>query len=564
MSNPQLALCVLLIASLAFLGIWMLGSAEQNVLIRACQTSTDWVVTLHKVQALSDKLAALKAAELALVAVIAGIGGIGLWQSNRLKRQAKKAAGDQLAAELSDLKRRQRLLIEEAVDVICVVDVRGNIVSLSASSETAWGYRPDELQGKPLVRVLESQESENVLETVVGAANSIDKVVFESQLRRKDGTVIDVVWTGHWSASEGGLFLIVHDISHQKQIEKNIRESEHRLRVSLESLPIGVLAAGGSGDIEFANIFAHKLLRFHPGDLVGKQIDSVFDGLTLDDVIAKSANEGIETFAVRQDATLLPIELFGRNIELADQPKELLVFYDKSAQLELERMKKEFIAMVTHDLRSPLTTFQGMLTLLDKELIGKLTEEGRGMSQRMHRECDRLVRLLNDMLQLESIDANSFQLQCADVDMRRLLEDAVANVSQLAETKHISLNSRIHHTMCFADEQRIMQVLTNLLTNAIKYSPEKSSITVAIEDQADMALVSVEDQGAGIPPDKVDQLFKKFSRLGLEDAKKAGGTGLGLAICKSIIAEHGGDIGVEPANGRGSRFWFTLPKANRT
>ena len=369
-----------------------------------------------------------------------------------------------LNINLSDLERRQRLLIEKAVDVICVLDMEGRFISISKACKEAWGYTPDELKGRNLRFVLEGDRAEQVLASIVGAARSIDRIVFESELRRKDGELVAVVWTGHWSATEGGLFCIVHDISKQKLIEKTVRESEQRLREALE------------------------------------------------------------------------------------------------AQQELERMKREFVAMVTHDVRSPLTSVRGLLVLLEQGALGTINDQGREIAGRVHKECSRLLRLLNDMLELDKIEAGAFDLQCAAMDLSVTVLEAVENVRATADVKQVSVEASAPSSICYGDEHRLMQVLGNLLSNAIKYAPENSAVKVTLRVDASMAIVCVEDHGAGIPEEKVAKIFERFGQASPDDARKKGGTGLGLAICKAIVEQHGGRIGVDSKLGGGSKFWFTVPR----
>jgi PAS domain S-box-containing protein len=559
------ALIVLLFAELASLSQWL-----ENARTR--------VPTLEA-QSIQQKLQMLSIALLPVSLALVGLSLAGQIQSAQLRsiitkrlRQLVSQPGDlplandavasldhlqnQLSAELYDLRQRQKLLVEKAVDVICVVDMKGKFVTVSGAARRAWGFEPKELTGKPLGFVLEGEHADRILHTIVGAAKSIDRVVFESNLRCKDGSLIDVVWTGHWSASEGGLFCIVHDISQQKLIEKTIRESEHRLRVVLESLPVGVLATDNMGQIEFANGMAQRSLLAQPEQLVGINVAAIFEYQSL----TTAELSELETNAKRSDGQLIPTNVWLSTIELAGVEKKLIAFLDVSVKYDLEKMKQEFIAMITHDLRSPLTSVQGVLVLMQKGVLGQLNEQGNQMTRRVQNECERLIRLLNDMLQVNKMELGNFDLECTPVDLSATIKDAVENVRALASDKQISMELHLENSLCMADEQRIMQVMMNLLSNAIKYAPEQSSVQITMNGDGEQALVAVEDQGRGIPEEKLDLIFEKFGMVEADDAKKRGGTGLGLAICKAIITQHGGQIGVRSTIGKGSKFWFTVPK----
>jgi signal transduction histidine kinase len=216
--------------------------------------------------------------------------------------------------------------------------------------------------------------------------------------------------------------------------------------------------------------------------------------------------------------------------------------------------------MISHDLRSPLTSMQGVLILLENGAIGQINDQGKQIAVRAYKECSRMLRLLDDILEISKIKAGVFNLQCAELSIGQVIREAVENVTHIANEKQIRIEQDAPPAVAYGDDQRIMQVLLNLLSNAIKYAPASSSIRIAANDVGEEILVSVMDQGKGIPSDKLDKIFGKFEQAELADQREMGGTGLGLAICKAIVQEHGGRIGVESKVGEGSRFWFTIPK----
>jgi PAS domain S-box-containing protein len=345
--------------------------------------------------------------------------------------------------EILDLQRKQQLLIERAVDVICVVDTDATIRSINRASEKAWGYMPKDLIGQPLSAVLPEAEVEKMRKTVLGKVRSIDRINVETKIRRADGSDLDVVWTGYWSARESGLFCIVHDVSEQKQ---------------------------------------------------------------------------------------------------------------------LARMKDEFFAMVSHDLKNPLTSIMGLLTLLEQGVLGNMTDHGKKVAAGAQAECNSMLRLLDDYLQIERVEAGVFKLEPSEFDLQNTIENTIHGLDTAAQERKVTIQSQCEELPCFADEQRIMQVLNNLIGNAIKFSSPGTTVRVSAQEREEDLIVWVEDQGRGIPPEKLNAIFEKFKQIESGDARELGGTGLGLAICKSIVAQHGGEIGVESEPGKGSRFWFTIPK----
>ena len=468
--------------------------------------------------------------------------------------------------ELMEARKRERAVVERAVDVICIIDIESKFVSVSKASKSAWGYEPQELERQPLFNYLVSEKADDILGSILGSAASIDKIVFECKLRKKNGELLDVVWTGHWSASDSGLFCIVHDITERKKAEELVKQSEARLRLTLEGLPAGVIISENSGQIEFANSEAIKLFACSMQDLVGKPAASAIkDRKPFDRTEQSSHKNGAESArvlgsAVRPDGSIFPVEISENKIDLAGEAKTVSVFLDKTAQEELERLKSEFIAMLTHDLKTPLTSIHGILALLEEGVLGQLTDQGRELTKRIRITCKRLLRLINDMLDLEKVNAGKFSLECEDVEAAFVVEQSVETVQNLAAERNISIKGASNPAYCWGDADRLIQVLVNLLSNAIKYSPDNGQIDVLIEELPDAVKYSVVDHGRGIPEDKVSRVFEKFEQVEVADAKKRGGTGLGLAICQAIVQEHGGNIGATSKLGEGSCFWFSIPK----
>lgn len=463
-----------------------------------------------------------------------------------------------IALSMAEVKRNEKLLIEQAVDVVCVIDSDEQFRWVSKACRKAWGYDPPDLQGHPVRSFLEGRDAYNIIERVLSAPKSIETVTFESQLRRKDGGLLDVIWTGHWSASEGGLFCIVTDITRQKHVEKEIRESEHRLRTALESLPVGVLAIDAAHQVEFANSAAHSIFSCAAGEIVGKTTGQFFaDSLGQ---LQASGETSCETDAFTRSGETIPVEVWKSQIELGGQPKDLLVFMDISAKRELERVKSEFIAMVTHDLKSPLSSLQGLLVLLEHGVLGELSLEGSRIAAGVQKDCKRMMRLLGDLLDLEKIESGTFELALSATNLRDTISDAVESVRPAAGEKKLRLETSLEDVVCSVDEERVVQVLNNLFTNSIKYAPEQSTIQVSLKAENGNAMIRVSDQGRGIPAEMISRVFHKFEQVDKTDAREKSGTGLGLAICKTIIEKHGGSIGVDSIMGRGSTFWFTLPR----
>jgi PAS domain S-box-containing protein len=224
-----------------------------------------------------------------------------------------------------------------------------------------------------------------------------------------------------------------------------------------------------------------------------------------------------------------------------------------------DKRVKEFHSTVSHELRTPLTSIIGGLSLLAHNVVAPGSSKGSELIALAKTQSEKLMALVNDMLDLQKIEAGKLELHTSQVHMDDIIESVVAELVHVAADENIVLTKDIQSNPALeADPVRIAQVLTNLLANAIKFSPAGSEIQVNTESRKDRLRVSVLDCGPGIAGDQMSKLFCKFRQLDSSDTRRHGGTGLGLAISKAIVEQHRGEIGVDSEVGRGSTFWFEL------
>jgi signal transduction histidine kinase len=237
----------------------------------------------------------------------------------------------------------------------------------------------------------------------------------------------------------------------------------------------------------------------------------------------------------------------------------IAVGQDVTARKQVERVKDEFVSVVGHELRTPLTSIRGSLGLLEGGVVGKLPEEAQRMLATAVANTDRLVRLINDILDIERLDSERTGLEFEAVSAATLIEQSVQVVQAVADTAGVEIRSRTNEIEVTADPDRIVQTLTNLIGNAIKFSGRGMAVEVAVEVYGSRATFSVKDTGRGIPVELLGAIFERFSQVDASDARERGGTGLGLAISRSIVEHHGGRIWAESREGEGATFLFTLP-----
>lgn len=235
---------------------------------------------------------------------------------------------------------------------------------------------------------------------------------------------------------------------------------------------------------------------------------------------------------------------------------------------QLDTLKDEFISTVSHELRTPLTSIRGALGLLSSGVIGNVDAKAQNLLRIAVTNTDRLIRLINDILDIERMESGRVPLQVRRCSLRDLCKQAIETMKPMADANTVHLEliapSDAQEGLFFdGDSDRILQVLTNLLSNAIKFSPAASTVSIHTEATSDSILLKVSDEGRGIPSDKLDSIFDRFQQVEPSDARQKGGTGLGLAICRSIVQQHSGSIWAQRNLGTGTTFYVMFPRVTR-
>lgn len=228
---------------------------------------------------------------------------------------------------------------------------------------------------------------------------------------------------------------------------------------------------------------------------------------------------------------------------------------------ELDHAKSEFLSIASHELRTPLTSIKGSLSLLQQGVAGPLPEEVKNLVNIANVESERLIRLINDILDLTKIEARKLPLKEKWHSLDKLVNTTFASLIGFSEAAHVTLEFKLDAPyLIFMDFDRIQQVFTNLLSNAIKHSPEKGIVTLsAMRSENGHIRIEIKDRGPGIDPEDQELIFQQFRQITSEENPLVKGTGLGLAIAKALVEQHKGAIGVESKPGEGSTFYFTLP-----
>jgi signal transduction histidine kinase len=298
-------------------------------------------------------------------------------------------------------------------------------------------------------------------------------------------------------------------------------------------------------------------------DLTGRTVPELLNlpPVQFEDLFNHTNNKSVEAVCQLSNGDRIPVELSVSHFDDAEQTSMLLTLRDLSDRYAAERLKQEFMAMVGHDLKMPLSVVNCFLELLEGGNLGQLNETGERLRNRTMTQLERLDRLVADLADVSQIESSTFSLERQDASLLKLAALAEGTVHDAAESRQIKIEIQNMDHQVFVDPGRITQVLTNLLVNAVKFSPDSSTITVDSIKENKSILVRVRDQGRGVPEEAKERIFERFQQVSPSDARIKGGLGmgLGLAICKSIVSQHGGVIGVDSEPGKGSTFWFRLP-----
>jgi len=347
------------------------------------------------------------------------------------------------------------------------------------------------------------------------------------------------------------------------------REAAERVRLIIASMPVGLLVIDQNGLIDFLNFTTEQMFGYSSSELVGQPISMLFPASKagspeefMKQMYAKSTGKISELMASRKGEREFPVQFTLKELQMAEGPKLLAIILDITERYEIQKLRQAFVAMVSHDLRTPLTSVQGFLSMLHMGAYGDVPEKASKKAIVQEKNIERLISLINDLLDLEKIESGVIQLVLAPTAINSVIQHSVDAVHTLAERNQVKINvlgteSELRIT---ADADRLVQVLTNLLSNAVKYSPAESSVTISAIADSGSIEVRVKDCGPGISAQHREIIFERFQQVESADGIKRSGTGLGLAICKTIVEQHGGSIGVDSEVGTGSEFWFRLPR----
>jgi PAS domain S-box-containing protein len=509
-------------------------------------------------------------------------------------------------------------LLESCPLAIISLTTDGVVTLWSRGAQQLLGWTKEEVVGQtlPSIPARGLEQFQELLETNLQGGHNQG---IEVTRNRKDGKSINVsLWTAPLYGPRReviGKLAVLADITERRRAESERSEllgreqealqqarSMDRFRELLEAAPDAIVEVDALGQIVLVNTAMEKMFGYSRAELMGSSIDMLLprDLRSLHEEHRRTfwgnpktrpMGGSLELFAQRKDGLQIPVEIslspvrtedgirvsaFVRDVTERKQAEEKIRSLDKSFREELfaknlelaarnkeveraNQLKSGFLSSMSHELRTPLHTISGFAELLIEEMKGPLNESQKRFVEHIQKDSRHLLELINEILDLSKIEAGRLELHLEPFDSCEVIKDTLAGLHHLASNKAITVSEDLNPVWINADRLRFKEVLYNLISNAIKFTPDGGSITVSSKERAEEAFFSVSDTGIGIPPSEQSTIFEEFSQLGPTSRGVREGTGLGLAITKRLIELHNGRIWVESQPGLGSAFYFVLP-----
>lgn len=492
---------------------------------------------------------------------------LGAWVEHELATHELGRATEALRASEEYL----NAVLMSVADGVATFDIRGEVLSFNRSAEAMFRRPAADVVGDLVTSLVDEPDRGRVLQLLAERASKPvgEEVWIEATGLRSDGTkfLMDVA-VGEVQGSQGQVFIaIARDITELSRLRR-------RNELILNSAGQGIIGVDASGRVDFVNPAAARAFDLLPEALVGAHLHRTThhshpDGTpyhweecpthqTLTEGV--SVQQAAEHY-LRADGSFFPVEFSSQPVlEDGVVTGAVITFSDVTQRRELERLKDQFVSVVSHELRTPLTSLRGSLGLLASGALEVGSDQASRMLEIAVANTDRLRRLVDDILDLERMRAGRAPLEVRQVDVAHLLHLVVESSADAAGAAGVALFLEPGPSMTIdGDADRLVQVLTNLIGNAVKFSPPGGTVWVSDQRVGNEVQLRVRDEGRGIPAGQLEQIFQPFEQVERADAIEKGGSGLGLAISRGILEQHGGRIWAESVEGEGSTFVVVLP-----
>ena len=462
-------------------------------------------------------------------------------------------------------------LFNSSNSLAAIAGFDGHFKQLNPAWQQTLGFSEAELRAKPFLEFVHPEDHSSTEEIAACLAKGHAIVNFENRYVCKDGSFLWLHWTATSNLEKKQIYASAINITERKIAEQAAQDNSVRLHAIFDNVVDGLFTADDRGTIQSFNPAACRIFQYTAEELLGKSIDVLAPDtlgasrpLDVAHLISSHIDPLIgrtrELSGRRKNGTRFPLELALSETYIGGKRMFTGIARDISQRKEVERMKSEFVSTVSHELRTPLTSIRGSLRLVEGGVVGAISEPAHELVRVAVKNTDRLIRLINDLLDLEKMGAGQLELNIEPLSGKQLIDRTIEGLESMATHANVRLQALVQTDIDVAgDPDRLLQVLANLVSNAIKYSSDGGQVLISLKHcTTHTARFSVHDQGQGIPSEQQQKLFRKFHQLDSSDTRSKGGSGLGLAISKQIIEQHEGEIGVDSQSGQGSTFWFEL------
>jgi PAS domain S-box-containing protein len=480
-----------------------------------------------------------------------------------------------LLAERQTFITNQILSFDSARDPILLVHRNGPIELANLAAERLFGHPRSELLGRDVSLLIETEQTSTPLAERLTLSNDELKVgvVREMWGLASDGRRFPIDATIRNMAGGAGerIGIFVRDVSDRRAAQDALRKSEEQFRLLVNGVtdyalfmidPDGLVTNWNAGAERMSGYTAEEaigqsFMHFHPDAEVKAGVPQQM----LAQALANGRSES-QGWRVRKDGSKFWAEtilhaVYAESGALIGFAK---ITRDISERKRIEQLKDEFVSTVNHELRTPLTSIAGSLGLLSGGAGGDLPPGAARLITIAHANCQRLIRLINDMLDVEKIQSGKMRFEMTPLSLTDVARRSVESMRTYGEQPNVAIELEAHaDTAVRGDADRLIQVVTNLLSNALKFSPPGGKVTVTVEQIDRLVRLSVRDEGPGIPDEFRSRIFTKFAQADSSDSRQKGGTGLGLVIVKEIVERHGGRLWFDSNPGEGTVFYVDLP-----
>lgn len=513
--------------------------------------------------------------------------GVQIYRERIRRRQAED--------ELHTASSQNEQLLASITSILVGIRENGCINHWNAVAEKTFGLHAEEVLGRDLNECPITWEAYRIFESVEqcrreGKAVRLDDLSYVCSDGKRGflGFTVNPVKAANGEVS--GFLLFGADITKRREDEDALRLRTEELRVAniriehekvrlealLSSIGDGMIAVDQSGLIIMMNPRAAEMLGGAPEAFMGKRFSEMIRSEDEKERSIPAKDEPLEkslasrkkvmmiAHYVRRDGIKFPAAItvapVVANGQLAGAIK---IFRDITREKEIDRMKTEFISTVSHELRTPLTSVREAIAQTLEEILGPINEQQKEFLGLSISELDRLTTIINDLLDISKIEAGKVELKKTWFDMKDMIERVMANYQTMMKSKGLSFKAVIpeDEALIYGDYDRLTQVLTNLVSNAYKFTEPEGTVSIELTPGEGDLRIAVRDSGVGIQKDNLEKIFDRFIQVGRTDGPGMKGTGLGLAISRNLVELHGGKIWVESEYGKGTCFFFSIPKA---